>query len=131
MISTHIRVPVDVKKMLEERAGSRPLGEMLREDFLGEPDIMKLLDIRFKSLEVAMRNIVKIFEHNTRLLQADIRKYSEIILDLSYVVCQLPGGQSAYDSLMDAKRRQAEYDEANMEKYPITDNPNFIPEDEG
>lgn len=48
--STHIRIPVDVKKHLEERAGSRSIGAMLREDFLHEPDILKIVETKLNAI---------------------------------------------------------------------------------
>jgi len=51
MNSTHIRVPVAVKEELEKRAGGRPLHQMIQEDFLHEPDMQKLMELKFKAIE--------------------------------------------------------------------------------
>lgn len=45
MQSTHIRVPVDIKKKLEDRAAGRPLYLMLQDDFLHEPEPIEALRV--------------------------------------------------------------------------------------
>lgn len=62
MQSTVVRIPVDVLDKLKERAGSRPIGQMIAEDFLHEPDIQRLMEIRFDHLNERLDTLEKKFE---------------------------------------------------------------------
>jgi hypothetical protein len=58
---TTVSMPPEVKKLLDERAGERPIYRMLLEEFLHEPDMQKLMEIRFDHLNERLDNLEKQF----------------------------------------------------------------------
>lgn len=58
-----IRVPLEVKEKLEERAAGRPIHKMISEDFLHEPDTEKLIKIKFDAIDSKLNEIKEQIEY--------------------------------------------------------------------
>lgn len=55
-----IAIPHNIKKALEERAGERPIFQMLNDEFLHEPDTDKLIERKFDKLDKRINYLEKL-----------------------------------------------------------------------
>ena len=74
-MQTTVSMPPEVKKLLDERAGNRPIYRMLLEDFLHEPDTDQLIKLKFKAVEQKigdrLEKIEKKLDHVGKMLAAN------------------------------------------------------------
>lgn len=68
MVRTTVTMPEDVKRMLDERAGGRPIYKMLIEDFLHEPDTLSLVKLKIEETEKRITERVDIIERKCDIL---------------------------------------------------------------
>ncbi len=119
--SVMVRVPLEIKKRLQERAEGRPLWKMLQQDFLHEPDMQKVLELK---IDGATEQLRAEFESRFQAFQVELggrldsifKKNQSILLKHQALITDLLRHEKQFNEVLGSLRGELKNIDTNFKQ---------------